>query len=763
MMPEIAPLEAGEPRRLGPFRIVGRIGEGGQGVVYLGVKESGERAAIKLLHVKFSGDAIARSRFAREARAAQRVASFCTAGVVAVDLEGDTPYIASEYIEGRSLREVVETDGPFRGVALQRLAIGTATALTAIHHAAIVHRDFKPDNVLIAADGPRVVDFGIARIIDSTGTITSRAIGTPAYMAPEQISGADVGPHTDVFAWGATIAFAATGETVFAGDSIAVVLNRILNHEVDIGVMPEPLRGAVRSALAKSPAARPSADQILLRMLGHPETVDASPAVLNEGAQIAGPDPGEPTAPIRMRPPATTAPDDPPVPSTGFRAQHPGPSPARREHPSSPGPGDRASSPGYGERLSSPGYGGQSSSPGYGERPSSPGYGERPSSPGYGGQSSSPGYGEHPSSPGYGDRASSPGYGERPSSPGRGEPASSPGYGERPSSPGYGDQVSSPGRGEPPAAVPPPSWQATVPDSAPPRRSPKGRWIAAAAAAALLVAGAAAVAVTGWPPRFGTEPEPTGSAPATFASVADKAAKTGRLTVGMRDFLPGVALNSGGKWSGFEVDLATEIAKALGVPASGVTFRATSREERPKLLASGDLDLVVSTYSINDKDDVTFAGPYYLAHADVLVKDGSPIVSAAGLEGKRVCQPAGSGSVRALQGAVDRLVLIPADTYTGCMNKLLAGEIDAIPGDDLVLAGFGNRESIGYKVVGLKLTDERYAVAVKKGDRRTCKAVQGVIADLYESGTMTKLLDRHFSRVDFATREDGVPAMASCG
>ncbi len=717
-MPEIAPLEAGEPRRLGPFRIVGRIGEGGQGVVYLGVKESGERAAIKLLHVKFSGDAIARSRFAREARAAQRVASFCTAGVVAVDLEGDTPYIASEYIEGRSLREVVETDGPLRGVALQRLAIGTATALTAIHHAAIVHRDFKPDNVLIAADGPRVVDFGIARIIDSTGTITSRAIGTPAYMAPEQISGADVGPHTDVFAWGATIAFAATGETVFAGDSIAVVLNRILNHEVDIGVMPEPLRGAVRSALAKSPAARPSADQILLRMLGHPETVDASPAVLNEGAQIAGPDPGEPTTPIRMRPPATTAPDDPAVPSTGFRAQHPGPSPARHEHPSSPGPGDRASSPGYG------------------------------------GQASSPGYGEHPSSPGYGDRASSPGYGERPSSPG---------YGDQVSSPGYGGQVSSPGRGEPPATVSPPSWQATVPDSAPPRRSPKGRWIAAAAAAALLVAGAAAVAVTGWPPRFGTDPEPTGSAPATFASVADKAAKTGRLTVGMRDFLPGVALNSGGKWSGFEVDLATEIAKALGVPASGVTFRATSREERPKLLASGDLDLVVSTYSINDKDDVTFAGPYYLAHVDVLVKDGSPIVSAAGLEGKRVCQPAGSGSVRALQGVVDRFVLVPADTYTGCMNKLLAGEVDAVPGDDLVLAGFGNRESVGYKVVGLKLTDERYAVAVKKGDRRTCKAVQGVIADLYESGTMTKLLDRHFSRVDFATREDGVPAMASCG
>ena len=157
----------------------------------------------------------------------------------------------------------MEDDGPIKGNALQRLAIGTATALTAIHHASIVHRDFKPDNVLIAADGPRVVDFGIARIIDSTGTITSRAIGTPAYMAPEQISGSDVGPYTDVFAWGATIVFAATGETAFAGASIAVVLNRILNHEVDLGVMPEPLRGVVRSALSKSPAVRPSADQIL--------------------------------------------------------------------------------------------------------------------------------------------------------------------------------------------------------------------------------------------------------------------------------------------------------------------------------------------------------------------------------------------------------------------------------------------------------------------------------------------------------------------
>ncbi|WP_406318701.1 transporter substrate-binding domain-containing protein [Streptosporangium sp. NBC_01639] len=750
MMPEIAPLEAGEPRRLGPFRIVGRIGEGGQGIVYLGVNESGERAAIKLLHVKFSGDSVARSRFAREARAAQRVASFCTAGVVGVDLEGDAPYIASEYIEGRSLQEAVETDGPLRGTALQRLAIGTATALTAIHQAAIVHRDFKPDNVLIAADGPRVVDFGIARIVDSTGTITSRAIGTPAYMAPEQISGADVGPHTDVFAWGATIVFAATGETAFAGNSIAVVLNRILNHEVDVGAMPEPLRGVVRSALSKSPAARPSAGQILLRLLGHPETVDASPADLNEGAQVAGPDSGEATSPMRVpvRPPTWPGSGGRPTPFTG----PPVPAPGHGE----PLHGEPPASQRYGESPMPPGPGASPASARYGEFPTPPGDGERPVSPGYGERGSLPGHGERPVSPGYGERGSLPGHGERPVSPG---------YGERGSLPGH-----DPGHDERPATVPP-TWQPTVPNrSTDPDRSGRprrGRWAAAAVAVALLATVVAVLAVTGWPPRFGTAVRPTDgpteSVPATFASVADKAAKTGRLTVGMRDFLPGVALNSGGRWSGFEVDLATEIAKALGVPASGITFRATSREERPKLLARGDLDLVVSTYSINKSDDVTFAGPYYLAHVDVLVKDGSPILSAADLKGKRICQPAGSGFVRTLQGRVGQLTPVPVATYTDCMNKLLSGEVDAVPGDDLVLAGFGNRESVGYKVLGLKLTDERYAVALKKGDGRTCKAVQGVIADLYRSGAMSRLLDRHFSKVDFATREDDPPAMASCG
>ncbi|WP_433499716.1 serine/threonine-protein kinase [Sphaerimonospora sp. CA-214678] len=288
MKSQIVPLGPGDLTRIGPFTLTGRLGEGGQGIVYLGRNEMDEWAAVKLLHVKFSGDAIARSRFARELRAAQRVAGFCTAQVLMADLEGDTPYIASEYIEGRSLQETVEAEGPLRGEALSRLAVGTATALTAIHRAGIVHRDFKPDNVLLAADGPRVVDFGIARIVDSTGTITSRAIGTPAYLAPEQVAGGGVGPPADVFSWGATMMYAATGRSAFGGGSIAATLNRILNVDVDVGVLAAPLNRVVRACLSKRAADRPTADRALLGLLGLPESDDASAVVLSRGAGIAG-------------------------------------------------------------------------------------------------------------------------------------------------------------------------------------------------------------------------------------------------------------------------------------------------------------------------------------------------------------------------------------------------------------------------------------------------------------------------------------------
>ena len=187
-MPGAAPLEPGDPASLGQYEVVGKLGEGGQGAVYLGRSPSGEHVAIKLLHAQMNTDSSARTRFAREVEAAQKVSPFCTAQVLDYDLHGRPPYIISEYIDGPPLYDVVLQEGAFQGASLERLAIGTATALAAIHEAGIVHRDFKPTNVLLAADGPRVIDFGIARALDAGGTLTSTTVGTPSYMSPEQIS-----------------------------------------------------------------------------------------------------------------------------------------------------------------------------------------------------------------------------------------------------------------------------------------------------------------------------------------------------------------------------------------------------------------------------------------------------------------------------------------------------------------------------------------------------------------------------------------------
>lgn len=282
-------LRPGDPGQVGPYRLTHRIGEGGQGAVFLGTAPSGEIVAVKLLHARFSGDAKARTRFAAEVATAQRVAPFCTAGVLDADVSGHIPYIVSEYIDAPSLNEVVTAQGPREGPALDRLAIGTITALAAIHQAGIVHRDFKPSNVLMAQDGPRVIDFGIARALDATGTLSSTAVGTPAYMAPEQISGEAVGPPADVFAWGSTMVYAASGSPAHGWDSIPAVMHRILNAPPDLGPLTGPLRELVARCLAKDPAARPDTQQVLIRLLSDAGALPRPESVLSRGAQAAAP------------------------------------------------------------------------------------------------------------------------------------------------------------------------------------------------------------------------------------------------------------------------------------------------------------------------------------------------------------------------------------------------------------------------------------------------------------------------------------------
>jgi WD40 repeat protein/predicted Ser/Thr protein kinase len=280
----LSPLAPGDPRQMGEFWLAGRLGEGGQGVVYEAYDAAGSRVAIKVLHGNVAGDGATRSRFAREVVAAQRVASFCTARVVAADLEATRPYIVSEYVNGPSLKQAVEKDGAFDPASLHRLAIGMCTALTAIHGAGVVHRDLKPHNVLLGPDGPRVIDFGIARTEEMTRSVTGQVMGTPRYMAPEIFNGRPARQPADVWAWGAVVMFAATGRDPFDGDELPAVMHRVLSDVPDLGMLDDPLRSLVAAALAKEPAARPSAQQLLLGLVGGR---DEAGALLAEGSRAA--------------------------------------------------------------------------------------------------------------------------------------------------------------------------------------------------------------------------------------------------------------------------------------------------------------------------------------------------------------------------------------------------------------------------------------------------------------------------------------------
>ncbi|MEU7895894.1 protein kinase [Nonomuraea sp. NPDC049152] len=298
-MPNAEPLRPDDPQAIAAYRIVGRLGEGGQGVVYLGQAPDGRPVAVKVLRQPVGDD----NRFAKELAAARRVEPFCIAQMLDASA-GGRPYIVSEYVEGPSLQQAGRHDG----ADLQRLAVSTATALTAIHEAGIVHHDFKPANVLLGRDGPRVVDFGIAHVADSAVTVTSGVVGTPAYMAPEQLAGAYVGPAADVFAWASVMVFAGTGTPPFGNDSLPAVITRILNQEPFLGDLPEPLRSVVYACLAKDPGARPQMRDVLLRLLGgQPATTSGNQHPPVEGQHTPGPRCAPAGGPPRALPPSRGA------------------------------------------------------------------------------------------------------------------------------------------------------------------------------------------------------------------------------------------------------------------------------------------------------------------------------------------------------------------------------------------------------------------------------------------------------------------------
>ncbi|WP_433384746.1 serine/threonine-protein kinase [Micromonospora sp. KLBMP9576] len=311
-VPGLAPLWTHDPVTAGAYRLLGRLGAGGQGVVYLGEDDQGHQVAVKMINMDLR-DARTRAQFMKEIAAARRVVPFCTAQVLFADVDGERPYVVSEFIEGPTLHQHVRDDGPIAGNALHRLAVGTATALAAIHRSDVVHCDLKPDNVVLGRDGPRVIDFGIARAMGVTETVTSRVMGTTAYMAPERFRNDAVGPPCDVFAWAGTIAFAAGGRPPFGNDSLFAVMHRVLNDPPDLPPLPPGLDELIRHCLAKEPADRPQAEQVLMRLLGH-DAAGTGPlrreTVLQLGIETAGaPTPGQPLA----APAAPLAPQPRPV------------------------------------------------------------------------------------------------------------------------------------------------------------------------------------------------------------------------------------------------------------------------------------------------------------------------------------------------------------------------------------------------------------------------------------------------------------------
>lgn len=267
----LSPLRDGDPRQVGDYALQARIGTGGMGTVFLGVGPRGERA-VKVVRPELVADPDARARFAREVAVARRVGSPRVARLVDADPDADVPWFAAEYVEGPNLEEAVRARGPLSADQLRELAASLAAALRDLHAVGVLHRDLKPGNVVLGWDGPRVVDLGVARdeLAESTSlTRVGVSVGSPAWMAPEQLLGTPVGPGADVHAWAAVIVFAASGAGPYPGPTMPAFAYQVVHQAPSLTGIPADLVGIVAAALDKDPARRPTAPD-LVRVLGAP-------------------------------------------------------------------------------------------------------------------------------------------------------------------------------------------------------------------------------------------------------------------------------------------------------------------------------------------------------------------------------------------------------------------------------------------------------------------------------------------------------------
>ncbi|AXE86664.1 Serine/threonine-protein kinase AfsK [Streptomyces sp. Go-475] len=315
-----------DPRRIGPFEVLGRLGAGGMGLVYLARSASGRRVAIKTVRTELAEDQLFRVRFTREVEAARAVSGFYTAAVVDADPRAAVPWLATAYVPAPSLEEIVNDCGPLPAQAVRWLAAGVAEALQSIHGAGLVHRDLKPSNVLVVEDGPRVIDFGIASGVSNTRlTMTNVAVGTPAYMSPEQAKDSrSVTGASDVFSLGSMLVFAATGHPPFHGANPVETVFMLLREGPDLEGLPDELRPLIESCMQMDPTARPNPADLQAQLAPH---------LFGSGSDDSGTAsawlPERAVALIESAATAARPASPPPVRAAAAAAARPGPAPIR--------------------------------------------------------------------------------------------------------------------------------------------------------------------------------------------------------------------------------------------------------------------------------------------------------------------------------------------------------------------------------------------------------------------------------------------------
>jgi len=332
----------GDPQVIGPYRLLGQLGSGGMGRVFLGLSAGGRHVAVKVIRAELAADPEFRARFRREVAAARTVSGMFTAVVVDADVDALAPWLATAYVAGPSLAQAVDAHGPLPADSVMALAAGLAESLATIHAAGVVHRDLKPSNVLLAEDGPRVIDFGISRAAEATSlTGTGLVVGSPGFMSPEQAEGGVVGPPSDMFSLGAVLAFAATGEGPFGSGSTPALIYRVVHGRPDLDRVPARVRPLIEGCLAKDPCDRPAAAD-LLAQIGpvQPVTGWLPEAVIRPAPEDQAPAsaPGLP-APVPVKDSQPTA--TPPVADQTVTAGEQPPSSRPAVRPPRPGRGPR--------------------------------------------------------------------------------------------------------------------------------------------------------------------------------------------------------------------------------------------------------------------------------------------------------------------------------------------------------------------------------------------------------------------------------------